>query len=70
MKERVLSKIKCGVVKNNSLGSVDILDHVILSEARAKNLRIVWPILADGLEILRRCAPQNDMFGEMSTEPS
>jgi hypothetical protein len=36
-------------------------DHVILSEARAKNLRIDWPILADSLEILRRRAPQNDM---------
>jgi hypothetical protein len=36
-------------------------DHVILSEVRAKNLRIVWPILAGSLEILRRCAPQNDM---------
>jgi hypothetical protein len=36
-------------------------DHVILSEVRAKNLRIVWPIVVDSLEILRRCAPQNDM---------
>ncbi len=36
-------------------------DDVILSEVRAKNLRIVWPILADSLEIIRRCAPQNDM---------
>jgi hypothetical protein len=36
-------------------------DHVILREVRAKNLRIVWPILAESPEILRRCAPQNDM---------
>jgi len=55
------------------LGSVDIWDCVILSEVRAKNLHSVKPKLVNNAEILRRSqtalAPQDDMFGEMSTRP-
>ena len=49
------------LINSRSLGSVDILDYVILSEARAKNLRVVWPVLVRSPEILRHCVPQNDM---------
>jgi hypothetical protein len=44
------------------LGSVDILGHVILSDHRERRISLV--VINSGInpEILRRSAPQNDMF--------
>jgi hypothetical protein len=56
-----------GLAIKNQSG--DILSYVILSGQRERRISTFGVNSAPNQEILRRSAPQNDMFLEMSTEP-
>ncbi len=58
------------IYKAECLGRVDISDYVILSDQRERRISYFALNLSSLPEIPRRCAPRNDIFGQMSTEPT
>ena len=57
-------------LRRNVLGCVDIWDYVILSDQRERRIPPSSWDSQTKQGILRRFAPQNDNFLQMSTEPS